>query len=169
MPSSGKRTLSGCVMSMFWPPALRRTGAGDFATLRAALPGWRAGVVDRPGAARGIPARRARRQLEGALDVDRDFPRHVGRIPQRQNSFPGRPRRPAVRLQPQRVPAHPMRIDQCVGVGPRPPRALCDRIPVFLREQRWRDVHLLQLRAGTKVRSDFRRKIVTRIGHQVVR
>ena len=54
-------------------------------------------------------------------------------------------------LQARRVASDPVRVFECLRVGPRPFRRLGQHIPVLCREQRRCDVHLLQLRSCAKV------------------
>src|SRR5690348_17977292 len=99
-------------------------------------------------------------ELERARDVDRDRLGFVAGIPKGKDAATGRPGGMAVHLELARIAAEPVRVRQHVPVGARPVRRLGERVPIVLREQRRRDVHLLELSAGAEIRANLALEVV---------
>ena len=84
-------------------------------------------------------------------------------------AFLRRPRGPAIDLEPARIAAYPVGIDEDRCVAPRPLRGFGKHVPVGDRQQGWCDVELLQLRACAEVRVDFVGEVVAGVGGEMRR
>ena len=99
--------------------------------------------------------------------VDFDRRRAAVGVAKREDALPRRPGGPAVDLQLSRIAAHPVRIDEHVGVLAASERTLPGH-PSSPREELGRDVHLLHLRPAAEKRSHLGREITLGIDDQLV-
>ena len=58
------------------------------------------------------------------------------------------------------IAADPVGVDQNVRVRSSPLRGFCEVVPILLRQQRGRDVHLLELGSGREVGTDIVLEII---------